>query len=74
MIGGELSFQGGGYSRTPIEEILPVSFRDNSRPFVDKPFHPVLNKEFSRHPILRLEKDLNQNAWQSLPPLQGFNM
>ncbi len=76
MIGGELSFQGGGYSRTPIEEILPVSFKNNSRPFVDKPFHPVLNKEFSRHPILRLEKDmaLNQEVWQSLPPLQGMNM
>ncbi len=76
MIGGELSFQGGGYSRTPIEEILPVSFRDNPRPLVDKSFYPVLKKEFSRHPILRLEKDLelNQDAWRSLPPLQGINM
>ena len=74
MIGGELSFQGGGYSRTPIEEILPVSFRDNPRPLTGKLFHPVLNKEFSQHPILRLEKDLNQDAWQSLPQLQGINM
>ena len=76
MIGGELSFQGGGYSRTPIEEILPVSFRDNPRPLVDNSFHPALNKEFSRHPILRLEKDLelNQDAWRSLPPLRGVNM
>ena len=39
MIGGELSFQGGGYSRTPIEEILPVKFEEiNSRLFVDRGF------------------------------------
>ena len=76
MIGGELSFQGGGYARTPIEEILPVNFQEINRPFVDEAFSPVLNQEFSRHPILRLEKDLelNQEIWRSLPPLQGVNM
>ncbi|MBT3923600.1 MAG: hypothetical protein HOF21_13605 [Nitrospina sp.] len=76
MIGGDISFQGGGYSRTPIEEILPVNFSDSSRTFKDEAFQPVLNQEFSRHPILRLEKDLNLNinAWQSLPPLQGINV
>ena len=56
MIGGDLSFQGGGYSRTPIEEILPVHFEDINRPFVDEAFQPVLSQEYSRHPILRLEK------------------
>ncbi len=76
MIGGDLSFQGGGYSQTPIEELLPVSFRDKSLPFAEQSFHPALNEEFVRHPILRLEKDLkaNQDVWQSLPPLQGINM
>jgi uncharacterized membrane protein len=76
MIGGDLSFQGGGYSRTPIEEILPVNFEDINRPFVDEAFQPVLNQEFSRHPILRLEKEfeINQEIWRSLPPLQGINI
>jgi uncharacterized membrane protein len=76
MIGGELSFQGGGYSQTPIEEILPVSFHNKSLPFVDSSFHPTLNEGFLEHPILRLEKDpaLNREVWQSLPPLQGVNM
>ncbi len=76
MIGGELSFQGGGYSRTPIEEILPVNFRETSWAFVDEVFHLALNQEFFHHPILRLEKDLNlnQEVWQSLPPLQGVNI
>ena len=75
MIGGDLSFQGGGYSRTPIEEILPVHFEEINRPFVDEAFQAVLNQEFSRHPILRLEKELdrNQEVWRSLPPLQGIN-
>ena len=75
MIGGELSFQGGGYLQTPIEEILPVNFEEINRPFVEKPFQPLLNQEFFRHPILRLEKDLdlNQEVWKTLPPLQGFN-
>jgi hypothetical protein len=42
---------------------------------VDEVFQPVLNQEFSRHPILRLEKELdrNQEVWRSLPPLQGIN-
>ncbi|MFL2915640.1 MAG: glutamine amidotransferase [Nitrospinia bacterium] len=76
MIGGDLSFQGGGYSHTPIEEILPVSFEEISRSFVEKPFQPLLNQELLRHPILSLEKDpaLNLGVWDSLPPLQGFNM
>jgi uncharacterized membrane protein len=76
MVGGDLSFQGGGYSRTPIEEILPVKFRDDPRPFIDEAFKPTLNKEFSRHPILRLEKDpeFNLKAWQSLPLLQSINI
>ena len=76
MIGGDLSFQGGGYSLTPIEEILPVKFEQTRRLLLDEPFQPVLNQEFSRHPILRLEKDLdlNQEVWRSLPSLQGINM
>ncbi|MZH03347.1 MAG: hypothetical protein F3745_08140, partial [Nitrospinae bacterium] len=75
MIGGDLSFQGGGYTSTPIEEILPVHFEEINRPFEDKSFQPALNHEYFRHPILRLEKDLdlNQEIWHSLPPLQGIN-
>jgi len=76
MIGGELSFQGGSYSRTPIEEILPVSFKDTDTRFIDKEYLPKINNDFSNHPILRLEKDLqlNQEVWDTLPPLQGANL
>jgi hypothetical protein len=40
MIGGELSFQGGGYDRTPIEDILPVNMQkavNNYSSVVERP-------------------------------------
>lgn len=76
MVGGDLSFQGGNYSRTPIEEILPASFRAIPKTFMDDEFRPTINEEFANHPILRLEKDLlkNQEAWDALPPLHGANL
>ncbi len=74
MVGGELSFQGGSYSRTPIEDILPVSFKDVEKHFVDTEFLPKISDEFSNHPILRLEKELNDEVWSALPPLHGTNL
>lgn len=76
MVGGELSFQGGSYSRTPIEDILPVSFKETASRYIDKEFHPKINEVFSNHPILRLEKDLqlNREVWDALPPLHGANL
>jgi uncharacterized membrane protein len=73
MVGGELSFQGGSYSRTPIEDILPVSFKDVEAHFIDKEFRPKIGDDFSNHPILRLEKELNEEVWSALPPLHGAN-
>jgi uncharacterized membrane protein len=74
MVGGELSFQGGSYSRTPIEDILPVSFNDVATRFIDKEFRPKISGDFSNHPILRLEKELNEEVWSALPPLHGTNL
>ena len=74
MVGGELSFQGGSYSHTPIEDILPVSFKDVETRFIDKEFRPKISGDFSNHPILRLEKELNKEVWSSLPPLHGANL
>ena len=74
MVGGELSFQGGSYSHTPIEDILPVSFKDVETRFIDKEFRPKISGDFSNHPILRLEKELNEEVWSSLPPLHGVNL
>ncbi|MFQ5449763.1 MAG: glutamine amidotransferase [Nitrospinaceae bacterium] len=76
MIGGELSFQGGGYERTPIEDILPVSLQRRSRPYVNEEFRPEPNRKLVLHPIQRLEKDeaVNLKIWKSLPPLDGINL
>ncbi|MGP0629183.1 glutamine amidotransferase [Nitrospina sp. 32_T5] len=76
MIGGDLSFQGGGYERTPVEEILPVELKHASQPFSDKSYAIDVPGSLNNHPILQLEsrKEANVKAWQSLPPLQGLNM
>ncbi len=76
MIGGELSFQAGGYGRTPIEDILPVNLKRGAPAYSNEEFRPGLAKGLLNHPILRLEKNqkLNQKTWKSLPPLNGLNL
>jgi uncharacterized membrane protein len=75
MVGGDLSFQGGGYGRTAIEDILPVVLLGEDKTFLKKDFQAVIQEKFSNHPILRLEKDpvVNREIWQSLPILNGVN-
>lgn len=75
MVGGELSFQGGGYERTAIEAILPVQLERTSQPFIGESFHLQRGKSLLRHPILQLEKESSANAkaWQDLPELNGVN-
>ena len=76
MIGGELSFQSGGYDRTPIEDILPVSMQKAGQNYSNEEFKPVVEKKLQHHPILRLEKkeSFNLKTWQSLPLLNGLNL
>ncbi|MCH8158049.1 MAG: hypothetical protein IID18_09940, partial [Nitrospinae bacterium] len=75
MIGGELSFHGGGYERTDIEEILPVRMERTMQPFIGEAFNLTREKNLLRHPILQLEKDdaANAEAWETLPELNGIN-
>ncbi|NIQ00538.1 MAG: hypothetical protein GWM98_09185, partial [Nitrospinaceae bacterium] len=76
MIGGDLSFQGGDYDRTPVESILPVRFKGNSKKILLGEYKMDAQKKFSHHPVMRLENDnrRNRKAWQSMPPLQGLNI
>ncbi|MFQ5717230.1 MAG: glutamine amidotransferase, partial [Nitrospinales bacterium] len=76
MIGGDLSFQGGEYERTAVEDILPVRIQNKSKQFLQEEFQAQMDKRFVRHPILRLEKNegLNEEAWTSLPKLSGLNI
>ncbi len=76
MIGGDLSFQGGGYDRTPIEDILPVTMQKVGKGYSSEEFKPVVEKKLEHHPILRLEKKKasSQKTWESLPLLNGLNL
>jgi uncharacterized membrane protein len=75
MVGGDLSFQAGGYKNTAVEEVLPVRFQTVNAEVLADEFHLTPARKMSRHPLLRLEKDaaMNRAAWQSLPPLNGIN-
>lgn len=75
MIGGELSFQGGGYENTPIEEFLPVNLKKDAKQIIEDEFQFQEAKPFQNHPILRLEKDdeMNRAAWKVMAPLNGLN-
>jgi uncharacterized membrane protein len=76
MIGGELSFQGGDYQRTAVEDILPVRMeRQANRVLMDE-FRMKVSETYRHHPVLRLEKDeaLNREAWKAMPPLNGVNV
>jgi uncharacterized membrane protein len=76
MIGGDLSFEGGGYDRTPVEEILPMRIRAGSKKYLLGELSMKVQSKLAHHPVLRLENDqkLNAKAWKSLPPIQGINI
>lgn len=80
MIGGPLSFHSGGYSDTPIAEILPVDLApagaSRSRTEVYERFRPRIATGLERHPLLELLPDPAQNAlaWSRLAELQGANV
>ena len=63
MIGGDLSFEGGGYDRTPVEDILPIRIRGGSKKFLPGELKMKMQSKLrpsSRTP--RLENDPKLNA------------
>jgi len=77
MIGGPLSFHSGGYSDTPIAEILPVELppRGATETVAEGGFSPRIVDGMERHPLLALVPDPVQNvgAWARLAELRGIN-
>ncbi|MGV7221563.1 MAG: glutamine amidotransferase [Nitrospinales bacterium] len=76
MVGGDLSFHGGDYRRTALEEILPVTIQNSAAKILMDEFKINIKDQIANHPILRLEKniELNNKIWESLPPLNGLNI
>jgi len=77
MIGGDLSFAGGGYAGSALEPILPVVLDSpgQSEAFVAGPYRPKLTEAGNGHPVTSLVLDprANQKRWESLPVLDGYN-
>ncbi len=88
-LGGYHAYSSGGYSKTPIEKILPVELNPSDKQNFDQPINERghWTNEISLiprapHPILDLGDDSgngkgtatkSQDAWKSLRPLLGAN-
>jgi uncharacterized membrane protein len=73
MLGGPLSFVGGGYGGTPIEEILPVVLKDvpAAGGYRAESFRPGLTAAAARHPFFQ---GLGELSAGELPLLEGYNV
>jgi uncharacterized membrane protein len=73
-LGGRLSFDGGKYKGTTIEDLLPVALTggpvDDANSFVAV-YKPILTAAGQAHPVTRLYEDRaqNQKTWNELPPV-----
>ena len=80
MIGGELSFAGGGYAETAIADVLPVVVPPTTTAEIDaidtQTFRPEVAPEVSHHPLVMLQPDRVQSAatFRALAPLHGVNV
>lgn len=78
MLGGELSLASGGYSGTPISEVLPVGLAgQQEKGLLDTTeFRASLTEAGATHPItgLRYDPDANKKTWAKLPMLEGLNL
>ncbi|MFT3922353.1 MAG: glutamine amidotransferase [Myxococcales bacterium] len=78
MIGGSLSFDGGGYADTPLADALPVKIRPanpSGAVVVEGAFAPEPVAGLLHHPLLELYPEPAQTvaAFRSLDPLVGAN-
>jgi uncharacterized membrane protein len=76
MFGGDQSFDLGGFTNTPIEEILPISLERVGQGYVSGRVKMELTPEGLQHPITKLapSADDTRRIWQEMPPLRGFNL
>jgi len=76
MFGGDQSFDLGGFTNTPIEEILPITLERVGQGYVNGRVKMELTPEGLQHPITKLapSADDTRRIWQEMPPLRGFNL
>ena len=73
-LGGRLSFDGGKYKGTTLEDLLPISLTGSPLDDVNSfapVYKPLLTGAGQAHPITRLNEDraANQKMWNELPPV-----
>jgi hypothetical protein len=76
MIGGDRSFDLGGYGETPLADVLPVRLGLARDTAVDLgAFQPRLTDAGRLHPVTALTSNPaeSQAAWDALAPLDGLN-
>ena len=76
MIGGDRSFDLGGYGDTPLADILPVQLGVSGDTVDTEAFQPLLTGAGRLHPITRLSPEPAENEawWGRLSPLDGLNL
>jgi uncharacterized membrane protein len=71
-MGGTKSFNAGGYSNTPLADLLPVFLRGQAEPGGEPQSFKVTPSERGRdHIAARLsdQREANQAAWEQMPPV-----
>ena len=80
LIGGPKLFYEGGYTLSPIEDMLPFRFVEKDIYRRDGPVGVRLSEAGTSHPMMRfsdnfLRDDMDpQRFWKEMPPLGGMNL
>ena len=76
MLGGELSFDGGGWANTAVEGVLPVELGVPAPAIDTHAVHARLTTAGKTHPLTALALDVEESArvFGELPALDGVNL
>lgn len=74
FLGGRVSLSEGGWQKTAVAEILPVTLPDRKGTFQRLEAKVNLGAAAGEHPITRLVDDAQKNAarWGAMPPVGDF--
>ncbi len=76
FLGGRSALSDGGWQRSPVAEILPVTLADRKGTFRREPATVELTRAGAESLLLRLEEDPEKNAarWKALPYMADYQM
>jgi len=76
VVGGELAFGVGGWTGTPVADVLPLQIPGPGDRRVPGEFRARLREGAEGHPVVRLAASTaaTRRAWERLPMLDGANL